>query len=336
MRFMTVCVMLVTGAVLALAPPAHSADSDAEIEREIEQAMDQARSQLDEAARQLAELHTRKWEFENSGPRAERPMLGVLLQDEPTKQGIPLAGVTPDGGAERAGIKGGDVLVALNGVRLSDLSQDHMEVWSGALAAVSAGDPVPVTYLRDGVEHTVNVETFARSHYMTRMMAEKEHWIESLKSLEELENLEALKNLEELGAISSMEDADESAGVLRVPAGLRLEDVDGTLASYFGVERGVLVVAAGAAAAPLQAGDVVLGIGDQQATSAMEVLKTLADARGTVSAEVRRQGRSRSLELDADALNVERSLFVIRGDRHIRIHKGTGADAEVEVMIVDD
>lgn len=142
MRFITVCMMLAAVLSLAAPPLARGADSDADIEREIEQSIERARDQLDDAARRLAELHTRKWEFENSGPRAERPMLGVLLGDFPTAEGIPLAGVTPGGGAERAGLKGGDVLVALNGVRFDDRSEDHMDQWHRAMEPVNAGDRV--------------------------------------------------------------------------------------------------------------------------------------------------------------------------------------------------
>lgn len=340
MRFMTVCMLLAAGLSLAAPPLARAADSDADIEREIEQAMERARNQLDEAARRLAELHTRKWEFENTGPRAERPMLGVLLQDAPTDRGIPLAGVTPGGGAERAGLKGGDVLVALNGTRLDAAADNHMDPWREAMAPVNAGDRVLVTYLRDGEERNVEVETFARSHYMTTMMAEKEHWIESLRSLEELENLEALKNLEELGAISSVKDWDQSADVLQVPAGLRLEDIDGSLARYFGVDEGVLVMAASAGAAPLEAGDVLLAVGDRAPGNALDALKAFAAAEGTLPVQVRRQGSEREVAVNVDALNANRSVYVIRGDRHIRIHKAAGQGAahgtEVEVMIVDD
>ena len=55
-------------------------------------------------------------------------------------------------GAEKAGVKSGDVLVALDGVALRSTAKLH------ALLKEGAGKPVQLTYLRDNKETTVTVE----------------------------------------------------------------------------------------------------------------------------------------------------------------------------------
>jgi len=77
---------------------------------------------------------------------------GAVPDFEPNPNGFKLQGVTPGSPAEKAGIKGGDVLISMGDKRIKsivDLSQ--------ALKSFKPGDKVPVKYLREGTEKTVEV-----------------------------------------------------------------------------------------------------------------------------------------------------------------------------------
>ncbi|MGL1889406.1 MAG: Do family serine endopeptidase [Reichenbachiella sp.] len=80
-----------------------------------------------------------------SAELAEQEGLDVL-------QGVYVAGVNENSGANEAGIKVGDVIIALNGQRV-DKSAELQE----KVALNRPGDEIEVTYLREGEERTVSV-----------------------------------------------------------------------------------------------------------------------------------------------------------------------------------
>ena len=65
---------------------------------------------------------------------------------------IQVGALSPGMGAEKAGVKSGDVLVALDGVPLRSTAKLH------SLLKEGAGKPVQLTYLRDNKQTTVTVE----------------------------------------------------------------------------------------------------------------------------------------------------------------------------------
>lgn len=71
--------------------------------------------------------------------------------------GIPISGVSPDGPADKAGLKGGDRLVRWDGVKIGDIMD-----WMGMLSKHEPGDEVKVGVKRDGEEITLTVKLEAR------------------------------------------------------------------------------------------------------------------------------------------------------------------------------
>ncbi len=67
-------------------------------------------------------------------------------------KGIYIARVIPDCAAEKAGMKKGDILLNVNGMEVNSYASMMEEV-----ALFNPGDQVDVTFLRDGVEHTVKL-----------------------------------------------------------------------------------------------------------------------------------------------------------------------------------
>ncbi|PIB36804.1 deoxyribonuclease HsdR [Reichenbachiella sp. 5M10] len=91
----------------------------------------------------------------------QRALLGIGIQDVNAQlaeeedlgilQGVYVSGVNPNSGAEEAGIKAGDVIIAINGKRVNKTSELQEKV-----ALNRPGDKVQVTLWRDGKEKTVS------------------------------------------------------------------------------------------------------------------------------------------------------------------------------------
>jgi hypothetical protein len=88
-----------------------------------------------------------------SGPPGERKVsLGTIPDFAFAGPGVKLSGVVPGSPAEKAGLREGDVAIALDGAKVADLKS-----LSAALKGKSAGDRLKVTYRRGEVETTVEV-----------------------------------------------------------------------------------------------------------------------------------------------------------------------------------
>jgi predicted metalloprotease with PDZ domain len=87
-------------------------------------------------------------------PRRDRKVtLGIVPDFTYNGRGVRLGGTAPDGPAEKAGLRTGDVVIQAGGapiVVLKDLSD--------ALKAKQPGDKLTVKFLRNGKETSVNVE----------------------------------------------------------------------------------------------------------------------------------------------------------------------------------
>lgn len=69
-----------------------------------------------------------------------------------TQQGAFISEVLPDSSAEKAGLKAGDVITALNGQKIQSFSELRAKV-----ATSGAGKEIEITYLRDGKSSTAKV-----------------------------------------------------------------------------------------------------------------------------------------------------------------------------------
>ena len=78
--------------------------------------------------------------------------LGVSVDGASPSDGLRLGNVLPGSGAERAGLRDGDVIV-----RIADSSIDSFSDLRSALARRQPGDTVRVVYLRDGQDHAASV-----------------------------------------------------------------------------------------------------------------------------------------------------------------------------------
>jgi S1-C subfamily serine protease len=297
----------------------------------IEQRIEQARKQLDEAARRLGELHQELWRLDRGSTVSDRPMLGILVDDRGGPDGLEVVGVTPEGGAERAGIRAGDRLVAVNGVALDgDAERPPLARLGDALGSAAVGEAVTVTFVRDGQRIDTEIVTQPHRRFMADLLHER---LAPLRDVDARGHLEALAQLDFSEVLESLKGLGlESSrlalrGVARVPAGLELRDIGPVLGRYFGVDGGVLVLETpdADADAGLQPGDVLLALDGEPVADAGRALRTLGEATGELEATVRRNGRERRVALDAASLNARQDLQLDGGSRRIVILRGRDA-----------
>jgi serine protease Do len=169
-------------------------------------------------------------------------MLGVNIGGgAPRDEGVDVAGVSPGGPAEQAGIRTGDVLVAVDGQTLKrsgerNASQQLVEFMRG----VEPGRAVKVDYLRDGKKRTATVTTAPAEPPIVRVLRERR-----IGPMGE-------------GMPMPMPGFDGIFGPERAFPSLELVPVTPKLGAYFGTDKGLLVVRAPAGKGlPLEEGDVL-------------------------------------------------------------------------------
>jgi serine protease Do len=208
--------------------------------------------------------------------RVSRGYIGVMIQDVTPalakkfdlkeQAGAIVAEVKPNGPADKAGLKDGDVVVEWNGKPVSDSRSLKLQV-----AQVQPGKTVPVKVLRDGKSKTLEVTT---------------------KELPGSDKLAKGKNsnAEDEGTLNGVTVSDLDAQARRqldVPANLKgvvVTDVEQDSASF---EAG------------LRPGDVILEINRQAVKSAEEAVKMTEDAKDkTTLLRVWRKGDSRFVVVD--------------------------------------
>jgi type II secretory pathway component PulC len=258
--------MLATATVIAAEVEKKDEESQAATERKLED----ARRRLDAAAREVAELTMTMSEsavpsirhFTRAGvPRA---MLGINLGPrggEEPKDGVKIASVSPGGAAESAGLKAGDVLLAIGDKQLkaqSDLSA--REVLLQAMGEVKPGDKVKLRYRRDKKEATATVT--AEAPVMGRI------WTQPLARVRGMTGPGIHVNPFQ-GPLAMM----RAVGVF---GSAELVPLTPKLGQYFGAEKGLLVVRAPVdSRLKLEDGDVIVDIDGRTPTSPTHAFRIL-------------------------------------------------------------
>lgn len=248
--------------------------------------------------------HRGTWVY---GPRGviafstNRARLGVTVQvranPETDKYGARIESVLPDGPADKAGIKAGDIITRFNGTSLANArpeDDDDDDNASGPgrrlvelARKLDEGDTVRVEYRRDGQTHTATI------------VAEE---IEPEVALRQfMPNLDIPwsttpdgGSLFRVGPDNTFRFFMNGAGL-----GLHLVDMNADLGDYFGTSDGVLVTRTPTdSTIPLRAGDVILSIDGRKPTSAAHALRILQsyDQGETVNLEIMRKRQRSTVE----------------------------------------
>ena len=253
--------------VLAVALGATAVAHEDEALAETRAGLEDARARLAEAARQMAEA-TR----EQFVARSDRAMLGVLIADQ-DERGVVVGGVTPDGGAEAAGVLADDVITGINGEPLTGLDRPG-ERLRDILDDVASGDPVNLVILRDG--ELSDVEVVTTNAYRADLVPHFDF------------DFDWLPRVDIPGRVVALRDRFERRDV-----DLKLADIGEDLGDYFGVDAGVLVLDT-PTNSDLRPGDILKRIDDADIGSSEEAYRLLS-GEGEAAVEVRRKNRSMDL-----------------------------------------
>ena len=267
---------LLSGAMLAVtAVPALTEEAEASVEQRLQD----AQRRLEDAAREIAELsgeaagpHAfRQFEYFLPGPR--RAMLGVNLGGvEPNGGGVRVESVSPGGPAEEAGVKAGDVIVAIEAKPVTT-GRELVR----AMEAIEPGEKVQLGLKRDGKPVKLAVE----ARELDRVFFAGTPALPGLPAMPVMHEFEGDMHW----LLGGWSDAE-------------LVTLTPDLGRYFGADKGVLVARApGEASFGLKDGDVIVSIGGrepQSGTHAMRILRSYQPGE-SVELKILRDRRAQTL-----------------------------------------
>ncbi len=257
-------------AVAAMPVVAQGAD-----EASLDRRLADAQRRLEDAAREVAELSgemagpdaTREFEVFLGGPR--RAMLGVNLGGaEPNGGGVRVEGVSPGGPAAEAGVKAGDVIVAIDATRVTT-GRELVK----AMESVEPGQKVALDVRRDG--KPVKLEVEARP--LDRLFFAGPGG--GLPGVVPLPAMPPMAGHGWLGDSHWLLDEWGDAELVTLTPGL---------GRYFGADKGVLVARAPEdSSIGLQDGDVILAIGGREPQNGRHAMRILRSYQPGETIEIR-------------------------------------------------
>ena len=246
-------VVVAPAALLAADTPAASSTAHPDSNADAEAQLETARRTLEQAARDVAKLSAQlsTQAIDQVMPMFEpdRAIIGVQLEPAAGGSGARVREVSPGGPAADAGIRTGDVIVAVNGTSITGTDPTRQVLRT--LHGVKPDTKVSVRVLRDGKPRDLTLTTRASPElYATA------HGLPDLNMA-----LPALRG---------------DFMFHRPLMDMELATLTPRLGSYFGTDKGVLVVRAPASdALKLEDGDVILTIDGRQPTSGSHATRIL-------------------------------------------------------------
>jgi PDZ domain len=283
------------------------------------------RGQLRELSRKMADLTARMGDV---GPRAyafrylsdpDRAIIGVVMESD--KRGVRIGAVTPGGPAEKAGLKAGDIITAVNGKSVVSGKEDPdaaIDKFRSELDDLKVGDAVKLTTVRDGKNNDTTIKAERR---------EVRDWPRVMAFTEDMEQLapqidrrvDVIVNQAMGKADRAMQQVQRSMGSLRGAElahrsllpwwGLNLANLDKDLGSYFGTDKGVLVVSADKDMGQIKAGDVLLEVNGKAVDRPEQAMRAIREQEpgSEMKLKVLRQHKEQILSMTAPKI---RPLFI--------------------------
>jgi C-terminal processing protease CtpA/Prc len=242
------------------------------------------------------------------------PWLGVVTQSlsDELREGLDFRGegvlvsrVVDGGPADRAGVERGDVIASVDGRAIRTPQELTRTIRDSRV-----GQEISMVVMRDGRRRTLDVRLGHRPEDVPGA------------DTDVLERLPRDLDLETVPRVPRGEGGFVMRGMGRGRLGVRVEDMNDDLGSYFESDGGALVVEVlkdtPAQRAGLKAGDVITRVGDEKITSADDLVEALRGApAGSVSLTVSRKGQERTLEARLE--ESPRSLRTLRPGRDMMV-----------------
>ena len=256
---------------------------------QLQQQLEAARGRLDDAARDVADLSRQLYGDDMQGMPMPPPggmprgaMLGINIGGSPDlAEGVEVMGVSPSGPAAAAGLKTGDVIVAIDGkplMKTGDRAAGRQLI--DQMRGLQPGQKVKVDYLRDGKKLSTTVTTVAAEPPLARMLREHMPMLEGMQIPPELQEM-----------------VHPGGRGFRA---LELVPITPRLGQYFGTDKGLLVVKAPPVQGPgLEEGDVILSIGGRTPENPRHAFRILGSYQPgeKVKFEVLRQRKRLALDV---------------------------------------
>ena len=262
---------VLAGAALAVSAAGVQAEAgDAAVEKRLQD----AQRRLEDAAREVAELSGEAAgegafrQFEHFLPAPRRAMLGVNIGGaEPSGGGVRVDSVSPGGPAAEAGVKAGDVIVAI-GPKPVATGRELVRAMEG----IEPGDEVELGIRRDGKALKLAVEPRPLDHM----------FIAGVPALPAVPAVPALPR------IAALPFDHEMHWLLGGWGDAEFVTLTPQLGRYFGADKGVLVARAPEDAAfGLQDGDVIVSIGGREPQDGPHAMRILRSYQPGESVELR-------------------------------------------------
>jgi membrane-associated protease RseP (regulator of RpoE activity) len=241
--------------------------------------LDAARSKLEAAAREVAELSAQMGKpifqkFMTQGGEPGRAIIGVQLDASGGKDGARVLEVSPGGPAGEAGIRRGDVIVAVNGTEVKGDDSERQVV--KIIRDVKPDSKVNVRVLREGKTRDFTITARPGPGRMAFLDGGLPDF-----------HYEAIPGLPSLlmtrGPLANME----------------LATLTPQLGRYFGTDKGVLVVRApGDGVLKLEDGDVILAIDSREPASGSHATRILGSYQPGEKVTLRIMRQRKTVDID--------------------------------------
>ena len=201
--------------------------------------------------------------------------------------GVEISSIADGGPAEQAGLQPGDIVLTYRGERVNGY-----EHFARLVRETPSGRTVELGIVREGARQSLQVEIGRRATH-----ASVKRTIEAVKG--------------HIGEVlpgdwhfrSSLDFPKVRMNVSNRRLGIEMESLDGQLAAFFGVERGVLLRSvrdgSTAAAAGLRAGDVIVSVDGRAVHDADQVGRAMSQSDSqTLALEIVRDREKTSLRME--------------------------------------
>jgi S1-C subfamily serine protease len=300
-------------AAKANAPVIAQAHSETEKAEAARAELAELRAQMQTLSRRMADLST---QLGDVGPRAyayryiaqpDRAMIGIVLGRDKDKAGARISAVTPDGPAAHAGLRDGDVIIAIDEKPINGGNPEAaLASARERLANLRDKQSVSIEYLRGTQKGVVVLSAERREAWnwpalmnedpehpflpkdfneriradVERATREAEHVTldkEKIRAVVEQAQRESMRSNSKQ-VREAMEEARRAVRHGMPWWGINLAPVDADLGRYFGTDKGALVISADTESLPgLRAGDVITRVAEEPVNRPEDVMRALRD-----------------------------------------------------------